>query len=99
MVEINFSVNPWVLYILVHFHQFAALDLLAIDIEGDEVHALREGVGGAPSVGVLAEGLGSGVGIYYQTSDVGENKADIVRTCLSYHVWDIHLGGEWVRIW
>lgn len=45
----------------IHFHQFAALDLLAIDIEGDEVHALREGVGGAPSVGILAEGLGSGV--------------------------------------
>ena len=99
MVEINFSVNPWVLYILVHFHQFAALDLLAIDIEGDEVHALREGVGGAPSVGVFAEGLGSGVRIYYQTCDVGEDEADVVRTCLSYHVWDIHLGGEWVRTW
>ena len=91
--------NPWVLYILVHFHQFATLHLLAIHIEGDEVHALREGVGGAPRVGVFAEGVGSSVRIDYQTSDVGEDETDIVRTCLSYYVWDINHCGEWVRIW
>lgn len=83
----------------VHFHQFAGLDLLVVHIEGYEVHALREGVGRAPSVDVFAEGVGGRVGIYYQTCNVGEDKANLVRTCLSYHVWDIHLGGEWIRTW
>ena len=91
--------NPCVLYILVHFHQFAGLDLLVVHVEGDEVHALREGIGRAPSVGVFAEGVGGSVRIYYQTCNVGEYKANLVRSCLSYHVRDIHLGGEWVRTW
>ena len=83
---------------LSYANQLATLDLLAIHIEGHEVHALWQRTW-APSVGVLAEGLGSGVGIYYQTCDVGEDEADIVCTCLSYYVWDINHCGEWVRTW
>ena len=89
---------PVFLYISLHFYQLAALHFLAIHVEGHEVHALWQRTW-APSVGVLAEGVGSSIRIYGQTCHVGKYQSYLVLTRLSYYVWDIHLGGEWVRIW
>ena len=83
---------------LSYANQLATLDLLAIHIEGHEVHALWQRTW-TPSVAVLAEGIGSSICIYGHTCHVGKYQSYLVRTCLSYHLWDIHLRGEWVRTW